>query len=486
MIQPLKSSYGHKKLAGVRFNPCATTTVEYPAFDYSQHETTPPSSSNGSSGLVTDSSTSIPGQGIKSGDSLADALAAIAAEPMEEALNPTGHFANFFRREMERSKRERERGQQAVKGPKTAKRRRSPPPPGLPSPPRSRSPSPEDSRSPSPPGTPKRMCMKKPTSFRMQGFGQQANIGMVDEKPFTSGIECRNVSLLQQKALNQSAQNSGIESKPADVFDSRNTSGSSHGDKQPSAVPSLLSGRSAEMRQPSKSPSNESLSSSASTSQASQQSSSTRVSRRKISFLNGNLHSRSVSPLEAKKRTPVPDEPNASEPLKKKASPQGSPDPDLQQQAPQNRPQTPPGVKRKVALSENTTEPSAEPPRKIPSPVCKTPSPPVVRRKSSVQLMKERQRKKSTSVSSSGSDQARDAIESVSVMQAWARLTLSSSTSSVNASASSAVLSASASSSSSSTVTPTASNTNNSSKKGTSSFLNHWHAVVEFLTSQGF
>ena len=486
----LKSPCGQRKPGGVRFNPSATK-VEYPACDYSQLEPSCPITPSQSSGYASDSS-------------MADALAEIAAEPEEEALNPNGHFAKFFRREMERKKRERDRGKRGMKGPKKTKRRRSPPPPGLPSPPRS--PSPENWRSTSPPAISKRMCMKSGTSRRIYGFGSQSSSRPAQQPSSSSNGSHNNFTVPKSAAT-------GIPSQPPNLDSIRNSNKSSPPgrSKPPSPEPSTSTGgstgRTGIKRRTWKTNSKETVVSSASVSVLSSKPSVIRISRG-ISFQDENPPPRPPTSPEAKKRAAVKDDERADsrEPPKKRPSltqfTSESKKPviklsPLKKKSPPPRPPTPEALKRKVASAGETSDTATQRRRKIPEPdpstvaKSKTPSPPLVKKKSSVhafidqmredRLEKEKHNKKnkkesgSTSASSSsGSSHSSESSESVSVLQAWARLRIASA-SAVNMSASaanSASNSASDSASSSSvTTSPAASNTNQSANTGTSDFL---------------
>ena len=475
----LKSPGAHRKTAGVRFNPSATR-VEYPACEYSQHDHTHPMALSQNSGHSSGYTS-----GYTSESSMADVLAEIAAEPEEEAINPNGHFSRFFQREMERKKRERDRGKRGMKGPKKTKRKRSPPPAGLPSPPRSRSPSPETWRSTSPTAVSKRMCMKSEATTRLHGPEPQSN-SRTAQNPESISDGSQNSSDVPKSVVKFKTE------EPTTLGSVRSSNKSPPPDKSRALIPEPCTsaggstGRSGTKRRPWFSNSKDTV--------VASKPSVIRISRR-ISFQDEITPPRPPTPPEVKKRvadkedkradiseppekrpslTVITQEPKKpiiklSQPKKKKSPPPRPPPP---------RPRTPEAEKRKAA-SDETSDTATQPPRKIPEPDAstlremksKTPSPPLVKKKSPVYAYRDNKREEkekkekykktnkkessSASPSSSGSSHASEASESVSVLQAWARLKIASA-SSINVPAASSTSAASASAASTSAASKSA------------------------------
>ena len=482
----LRSPGTPRKAAGVRFNPSATK-VEYPACEYSQHDHGNLHSSNSHSSGYLSGYASGYASGYTSDSSMADVLAEIAAEQDEEALNPNGHFAKFFRREMERKKRERDRGKRGMKGPKKTKRKRSPPPASLPSPPRSRSPSPENWRSTSPEAVSKRMCMKSDASTSLNVSESQGSSRIVVKSERISD-GCQVSFDVPISADRFKTEDSASHLPGPHSVESNNQS--SAGDKscelnpEPSTSTGGPTGRSGTKRRPWRTNSKEKV--------VTAKPSVIRISRR-ISFQDGITPPRPPAPPEGKKRSaekedemddntePPEKRPSLtmifdeSKPTKKsiiKLSPpkKKSPPP----RPPPPRPPTPDIIKRKGGAVEETADIDTQPPRKIPEPdpstvekmKSKTPSPPLVK-KSSVHAYldenrEERKKKEkrikntkvdsgSASPSSSNSSDSSEATESVSVLQAWARLRIASA-SAINVSASSTSMTTAAKSTSTSAI----------------------------------
>ena len=481
----LRSPGTPRKAAGVRFNPSATK-VEYPACEYSQHDHGNLHLSNSHSSGYLSGYASGYASGYTSDSSMADVLAEIAAEQDEEALNPNGHFAKFFRREMERKKRERDRGKRGMKGPKKTKRKRSPPPASLPSPPRSRSPSPENWRSTSPEAVSKRMCMKSDASTSLNVFESQGSSRTALESERTS--DGPPVSFYApESAVRYKTEDSASHLPDPHSVESNNKSSApdkSHElNPEPSTSTGGPTGRSGTKRRPWRTNSKEKV--------VTAKPSVIRISRR-ISFQDDITPPRPPTPPDVKKRsaekedemddnteppekrpslTMIFDESKPTKksiiklsPLKKKSPPPRPPPP---------RPPTPNIIKRKGEAVEETADIDTQPPRKIPEPDpsslekmrSKTPSPPLVK-KSSVHayLDKNREERKkkekrlnnkvdsgSASPSSSNSSNNSEATESVSVLQAWARLKIASA-SAINVSASSTSMTTAAKSTSTSAI----------------------------------